>query len=92
MNALRVQWVFVLSAFLSAGCRLAGERSPTIDVLGSYFPAWMISILLGLAITVVVRQLLIGFKIAGHLRPAPLVYLFMAVLWTLVVWLIYFKN
>ena len=71
---------------------MAGERSPTIDVLGSYFPAWMASILLGLAITVIVRQLLVGFKLAGHLRPAPLVYLCMAVLWTMTVWLVCFNN
>jgi hypothetical protein len=92
MNTLRVQLVFLLAALLSAGCRTAGQRSPTIDVLGSYFPAWMISTLLGLAITVVVRQLLVGFKLAGHIRLAPFVYLCMAVVWTMTVWLVYFKN
>jgi hypothetical protein len=77
---------------LCAGCRSAGAHSPTADVLGSYFPAWMACILLGLALTLVVRQLLIGLRLNTHLRPAALVYVCMVVVWTLTVWLVCFKN
>jgi hypothetical protein len=92
MKKSRVQWVVLPAGLLSAGCRNAGARSSTIDVVGSYFPAWMVCILLGLAITVIVHQLLVGFKLAPYVRPAPLVYLSMAVLWSMVVWLVFFKN
>jgi hypothetical protein len=68
------------------------SHSPTLDVLGSYFPAWMACIILGLVLTIVVRQILIGFKLNAHLRPAPLVYLCMAIFWTMAVWLICYKN
>ena len=87
MKALRMSPT-ILPLLLLAGC----ARSPTLDVLGSYFPAWMVCIVLGLVLTVVTRQLLIGFKLNVHLRLAGLVYVCMTVLWTLAVWLLCFKN
>jgi hypothetical protein len=81
----------LLSALLSAGCRTAKMRSPTIDVLGSYFPAWMVCILLGLAATIIVRQILVGLRLDAHLRPAGLVYVCMMVLWTMTAWLVFFN-
>jgi YtcA family len=67
-------------------------HSPTVDVLGSYFPAWMVCIILGLILTVIVRELLIALKLNVHLRPAGLVYVCMIILWTMAVWLVCFKN
>ncbi len=67
-------------------------HSPTLDVLGSYFPAWMACILLGLTLTLITRQILIGFKLNSYLRAAPLVYVSMLISWTLVVWLICYRN
>jgi hypothetical protein len=66
--------------------------SPTIDVLGSYFPAWMISILIGLLVTVLCRLVLIGLGIDMHLRPAPIVYLCLMIVFTLGTWLAFFQN
>ena len=87
MKALRLS-LTILPALLLAGC----AHSPTLDVLGSYFPAWIVCILIGLVLTVITRQLLIGFKLNVHLRFAGLVYLCMTVLWTLAAWLLCFKN
>ena len=67
-------------------------HSPTLDVVGSYFPAWMACILLGLALTLITRQVLIILKLDVHLRVVPLVYVCTMISWTLVVWLIGFKN
>lgn len=67
-------------------------QSPSLDVLGSYFPAWMVCIILGLILTIIARQLLIGFKLNVHLRPAGLVYVCMMILWTMAVWLVFFKT
>ena len=91
MKAFRLQLVCLLAALLSEGCS-AGTHSPTLDVLGSYFPAWIVCIVIGLVLTVITRQLLIGFKLDVHLRLAGLVYLCMTVLWTLAAWLLCFKN
>ena len=82
---------FPLSIVLLAGCHLE-NHSPTVDVFGSYFPAWMECIVLGIIITLIVRQLLIGFKLNDHLRPAALIYLCLTIFFTLGVWLAFFQN
>ncbi|HUD48802.1 MAG TPA: YtcA family lipoprotein [Candidatus Baltobacteraceae bacterium] len=67
-------------------------HSPSLDVFGSYFPAWMPCIVSGLVLTIIVRLLLIGFGISAYLRPKALVYPCMMILFTLAVWLVFFKN
>jgi len=89
---LRLNPFLLLVLFFSTGCRNAGAHSPTIDVLGSYFPAWMACIIIWLILTIISRQVLIGLRLNSYLRPAGLVYLCMTVLWTLTVWLICYKN
>ena len=51
------------------------RHSPTFDLLGSYFPAWMVCIVVSIVLTVVVRQVLVALEIDAHLRPKGLVYL-----------------
>jgi hypothetical protein len=91
MNTLRFYTILLSGNLLLAGCR-TDAHSPTVDVLGSYFPAWIICNVIGLALTLVARQLFIGFKVDAHLRPAPLVYLCLTVFFTLAVWLLFFQN
>jgi hypothetical protein len=74
-----------------SGCS-ANDHSPTVDILGSYFPAWIICLVLGLALTLITRQILIGLKVNTHLFPAPLVYISMLVTFTLALWLSFFRN
>ena len=90
MRFLRFSF-FLLLAGLFTGCEL-DDHSPTVDVFGSYFPAWMECIVLGIIITLIVRQLFVGLKLDEHLRPAPLIYLCLTILFTLAVWLAFFKN
>ncbi len=92
MKSFCRQILFSALALLLAGCDGVDAHSPTLDVLGSYFPAWMVCIIVGLACTVVVRQILVGLKLDAHLRPRGLVYLSMIILWTLTAWLVWFKN
>ena len=79
------------AGLLLTGCRF-DAHSPTFDILGSYFPAWMICIILGLAATLITRQLLIAFKIDLYLRFAPVVYTCLMIFFTLAIWLLCFQN
>ena len=83
--------IIVFATPLLAGCQLA-DHAPTVDVLGSYFPSWMVCIVFGISLTLIARQLFIGFKLDTHLRPAPVLYLGLSVFFTLAVWLIFFRN
>ena len=86
---LNMPWLLFLPAiFLLGGC----AHSPTVDVLGSYFPAWMLCIIVGLVGTLIVRLLLIGFGIYTHLRLKPVLASCTAIFFTLAVWLVFFKN
>ena len=66
--------------------------SPTVDVLGSYFPAWMICMLLGLGLTIIARLLLVALGLDAHMRPAPLIYPCLMALFTMAVWLAFYQN
>lgn len=76
---------------LLSGCGV-GDHSPTVDILGSYFPAWIICIVLGLFLTLITREVLIGLKINIHLHPAPVVYICMLLVFTFSLWLAFFFN
>jgi hypothetical protein len=34
--------------------------APSVNILGSFFPAWLISIVVGLVLTAIVRQVLVA--------------------------------
>ena len=88
---LRFIFIGLSAGLLGSGCQL-DHHSPTVDVLGSYFPSWMVCMVIGLALTLICRQLLIGFKLDTHLRPIPVVYVCLMICCTLAVWLMFFKN
>ena len=71
-----------------AGCRVG----PSIDVLGSFFPAWMLAAVIGLVITGVVRQLFIATDLHAYLRPRGLVYACLIILSTLTTWLLFLRD
>ena len=91
MQPVKSKFIPLPFGLIFTGCS-AGGHSPTIDILGSYFPAWIICIVLGLALTLITRQILIGLKLNTRLHPAPLVYISMLIFYTLILWLMFFKN
>ncbi len=78
----------VLAALFLSGCRGA----PSINVLGSFFPGWMLCMGLGLLGALVFRQVFIKTNVESHLVPRPLVYLCLWGLVTLSSWLLFFRS
>lgn len=74
-----------LLALSLAGCR---GRSPSIDVLGSYFPAWFVCFFAGLGLVLIVRSLLIAARIP--LACPALVYPSLFAIFTMTTWLIFY--
>ena len=78
-----------MAAALSlSGCGIV----PSVNILGSFFPAWLISIVSGVLLTVLSRQVFLVTGIAPQLRPAPLVYTSLVLLWTFATWLVVFAS
>jgi hypothetical protein len=72
--------------------RPVSHRSPTIDILGSYFPAWMICIVSGLTLTLVSRWIIRAYHLEPYASPAPLIYSCLTIIYTFVTWIIFYQN
>jgi hypothetical protein len=69
-----------------AGC----ARAPSIDILGSFFPAWMICLTAGVILAFVVRSLLLRFRMETEVGPLALFYPCVVILFASLLWLIFF--
>jgi len=72
--------------------RPVSHRSPTIDILGSYFPAWMICIVSGLTLTLISRWIIRAYRLEAYASPAPLIYSCLTIIYTFVTWIIFYQN
>jgi hypothetical protein len=70
------------------GCGLA----PSVNVLGSFFPAWLICIVVGVVLTIVTQRVFVATEVAPHLGPAALIYPCLAGLWIFATWLLLFGS
>jgi hypothetical protein len=75
-----------LPALLS-GC----ARAPSVDILGSFFPGWMICLTIGVVLTFVVRFILVKIRLETEVGPLALFYPSLLTLLTCLLWLIYFR-
>ncbi len=66
----------------------ACSRNPTLEISGAFFPAWMVSILIGIVVTLAIRQAFISFGIDPYLKPHLLIYSAMSLGFTLLAWLL----
>jgi hypothetical protein len=72
--------------------RPVSHRSPTIDILGSYFPAWMICIVSGLTLTLVSRWIIRAYHLERYASPGPLIYTGLTIIFTFLTWIIFYQN
>ena len=77
-----------LGALTMDGCAL----SPSVNILGSFFPAWLISIVTGLVLALIAWRVLIATGVAPYLTPAGLVYPCLAALLIFASWLVLFGG
>ena len=71
-----------------SGCAAA----PSVNILGSFFPAWLICIVVGVVLTIVSRQVFVATGLAPYLRPSALIYPCLAGLWIFSTWLLVFGS
>ena len=80
--------LFVPALLCPAGC----SQSPSLNVLGSFFPAWLLCSAIGVAAAVLCRVLLGAVRLHRHVLAPQLAYLAVAVAVTLFTWLIRFGQ
>lgn len=79
-------------AALTLAAALCGGCDPVVDIAGANFPAWLICAIAGIALAAVFRTLFAAARIEPHLGPLAIVYPCLAVLFSCVVWLIFFNR
>jgi hypothetical protein len=82
----RTALVLAPASMACAGC------DPLVDVAGAFFPGWMVCILVGIAATVLVRQLLSRAQLEPSLGPLLIVYPSLATTIALVLWLGFYRG
>ncbi len=70
----------------------ACSYAPTMDLLGSYFPAWMLCAVIGIVAAVIIRQILAVAGINDYVVAPLLTYAGLAVSATLLAWLLWFGH
>jgi hypothetical protein len=85
-NRRWVSHACALAPMLLTGC----QRAPSIDVLGSFFPAWLFCLAVGILLTAGTRFLLSAVHLEGALSPPVVMYSCLAALFTFGLWLLFF--
>jgi hypothetical protein len=78
----------IVSTVLFGSCRAV----PSINLLGSFFPGWMLCMIAGVLGALLLRQLFLSTGLDAGFRPRPLVYLCLWGLITLLLWLPFFRS
>jgi hypothetical protein len=75
---------FALASLLLVGC----GRAPALDILGSFFPAWLVCLTAAILLTAIVRLVLLRFHM--NLDLPVLAYSSLTAILTFALWLIFF--
>jgi len=73
-------------ALLASGC------DPIINIYGSFFPAWVVCLIVGILFTILLRLVFAVAQVERHLGPLILIYPSLMLLLTLLTWLVFFQT
>jgi hypothetical protein len=85
----RVWMCLVTSIFLPAISGCSGP--PTFNLLGSYFPSWLVCLGISIVLTLVTHAFVTTKKLADQLWPLPVVYSSLLCFFSCTLWLIFFE-
>jgi hypothetical protein len=77
----------VAALVADAGC----SRAPSFNILGSFFPAWLLCGIVGIILAVVTRLIFVRANFEKELSPLILVYPCLALFYTFTTWLLLFS-
>ena len=89
---VRVAGLLLLIGAMIFVVRPVSHRSPTVDILGSYFPAWMVCIVSGLTLTLIAHWIVQVGQLKPYIGPAPLIYSCLMIIFTFATWILFYQN
>jgi ABC-type transporter Mla maintaining outer membrane lipid asymmetry permease subunit MlaE len=66
------------------------SRNPNVEIVGSYFPGWMLSLAVGVVLTLAANSLLRRYGMDRTIGHPAIIYPSMVVLFTCLLWLCFF--
>lgn len=81
----------LVPTLLALGCCGGCQHAPSVDIIGSFFPVWMLCLTIAIILTFVVRHFLLRYKVESEIGPLALFYPSTVVLLTSLLWLIFFR-
>ena len=66
-------------------------RSPSVDIIGSFLPAWMICVASAILLTFAARYALVRTRMETEVSPLALFYPGMVVLFSCTMWLLFYR-
>lgn len=70
----------------AAGC------DPIVNIQGSFFPAWIVCMIVGIVCTALCRQAFVVSRLEPHVGPLVLIYPSLWLLTTLLTWLVFYRT
>jgi hypothetical protein len=70
-----------------AGC----GRAPSFNIVGSYFPAWLICMVVGIGLAAIAHWVLRHFKLDQQIVWTIVVYPCLAAFFAFILWLVFFS-
>jgi hypothetical protein len=71
---------------LATGCSFA----PSVEIVGSFFPAWLVCLVIAVVLTVPARWMLVRANLEKDVGPLVVFYPCLVLLFTCVSWLVLF--
>ena len=83
---------YLLSAICYSGRGLTAAYAPSLDVYGSYFPAWLICLIVGVILTVLASQIGRLFHLSSLRKFGPLIPVSLILIFSIATWFLFFAS
>jgi hypothetical protein len=67
------------------------DGAPSLNVIGSFFPAWMVCLIISIVLTGLLRLLLVRRQLEPAVQPVVLFYPAVVLLLCCLLWLIFYR-
>jgi uncharacterized protein (DUF2342 family) len=78
---------------IAAACQFCTgcAQAPSIGVMGSFFPAWLFCLTIGVILAFVARSILLRYRLESEVGPLALFYPSVVLFFSALLWLIFFR-
>ena len=87
MNRIARTALCIAALVFETGC----SRAPSLNILGSFFPSWILCGVIGILLAAAARILFVRANFEKELSPLILIYPSLAAFFTFATWLLFFS-